>query len=334
MIHIEPKLLKKLAVPLLVVVLVSVLTTVILIKRKHVTIVIDGKPTSYITYKKTVSETLKNKDITLGPKDKINPPLDDKIKDKSTITIKRAVNVKLAVDGKVLDILSPEEDIKSVLSVEGIALNGDDRVDPIRDTRLSEGLNISVVRVEKKVVSVSTPIEFNTVVKTDSSLANTKKKIAQEGQNGETETKYNVTYENGIEVLRTLDSEAVVKNPVNKIVVQGTYPLMPVSRGGDLLPYSRVFTANATAYWAVRGIGKTYTASGRLAVRNPDGYSTIAVDPTIIPYGTKLFVEGYGFAIAADTGTGIKGDRIDVYFNTRPEACDWAVKYVKVYILN
>lgn len=302
-------------------------------KRKHITIVINGNPTTYITYRSTVNETLKDKDITLGPKDKINTTLDAKIKDKDTITIKRAVNIKVAVDGKVLDILTPEEDIASVLTTEGITLNNDDRVEPAIQTKLTEGLQVSVVRVETKVLSVSAPVEFNTIVKTDRNLANTKKRITQEGKNGEKETKFSVTYENGIEVTRTLVGEAVVKNPVNRIVIQGTYPLMPVSRGGDPLPYSKVFTANATAYWAVRGVGKTYTASGRLAVRNPDGYSTIAVDPSIIPYGTKLFVESYGFAIAADTGTGIKGNRIDVYFNTRDEACNWAVKYVKVYIL-
>jgi len=118
------------------------------------------------------------------------------------------------------------------------------------------------------------------------------------------------------------------------IVVKGTKPTMIASRGGNNLSYSRVFTARATAYWAEDGIGKTKTATGRMAVRNPDGYSTIAVDPKVIPYGTKLFVENYGFAIAADCGSAIKGDRIDVYFNTRKEAYTWGIKYVKVYVLD
>lgn len=326
-------MLKKFAAPVMVVVLICVLTTVILMKRKHITIVVNGNATSYITYKNTVNEALKDKEIALGAKDKISVSLDAKIKDKDTIAIKRAVNIKVAVDGKTLDILTPDDDISTVLTTQGITLNSEDRVEPAKYTKLSEGLNVSVVRVENKTLSVSTPLDFNTVVKTDSGMANTKKKVTQEGTAGEKETKYNVVYENGVEISRTLLSEAVVKNPVNKVVVQGTYPLMPVSRGGDPMPYSRVFTARATAYWAVRGVGKTYTASGRLAVRNPDGYSTIAVDPSIIPYGTKLFVEGYGFAIAADAGTGIKGDTIDVYFNTYGEACNWAVKYPKVYIL-
>ena len=100
------------------------------------------------------------------------------------------------------------------------------------------------------------------------------------------------------------------------------------------MAYSRIIKVKATAYSAVHGIGTTYTSSGRKAVRNHDDYSTIAVDPNVIPIGTKLFVEGYGFAVAADTGTAIKGNAIDVFFDTRRESSKWAVKYVNVYVLN
>lgn len=81
------------------------------------------------------------------------------------------------------------------------------------------------------------------------------------------------------------------------------------------------------------GVGKTYTATGRKAVRDPSGYSTIAVDPKIIPYGTKMYIEGYGYALAADTGGAIVGNKIDVYFDTKNEALNWGVKHVNVYIL-
>lgn len=302
-------------------------------KRKNITVTIDGTPTSIVTYKSTVKETLEDKEITLGPKDKISPDLHTEIKDKDTISIKRAVNVKVAVDGKNLDILTSDEDITTLLSVEGITLNSIDKISPAKETKLSEGLKIDIIRVENKNITESTPVDFKTVIKKNNSLSNTVKKIAQDGKVGEKQTIFNVIYENGKEVSRKLVSEAIVQKPMDKVIVQGTYPSMPVSRGGEVLPYSKTFTARATAYWAVRGVGRTYTASGRLAVRNPEGYSTIAVDPRLIPYGTKLFIEGYGFAIAADTGTGIKGEKIDVYFNTLAEAKRWAVKHVKVYIL-
>lgn len=77
----------------------------------------------------------------------------------------------------------------------------------------------------------------------------------------------------------------------------------------------------------------TITASGRKSVRNPIGISTVAVDPTVIPYGTYLYIEGYGYAIAADTGLSIKGYKLDLFFNSYSEACNWGRQHVNVTIL-
>ncbi|MGE4284536.1 MAG: 3D domain-containing protein [Clostridia bacterium] len=235
--------------------------------------------------------------------------------------------------GKKLVVQSAENDIESMLTSEGIVLNPTDKINPGMETLLHDGIHIDIINVEKKTVIESVPLKYNTIVKKDRSLANTKKKTVQEGKAGEKQISMNVVYENDKEISRKVIEEKVIKSPVDEIITQGTYPVKPVSESGEALAYSRKFTAKATAYWAIRGVGKTYTASGRKAVYNPDGYSTIAVDPKVIPYGTKLFVEGYGFAIAADTGTSIKGDTVDVYFNTYKEACNWGLKYVDVYVL-
>lgn len=77
-----------------------------------------------------------------------------------------------------------------------------------------------------------------------------------------------------------------------------------------------------------------YTASATQTVRNPGGYSTVAVDPTVIPLGSKLYVEGYGYAIADDTGSAIIGNRIDLFFSTEADANNWGVRSVTVYVLN
>ncbi|MBC8059894.1 MAG: 3D domain-containing protein [Clostridiaceae bacterium] len=137
----------------------------------------------------------------------------------------------------------------------------------------------------------------------------------------------------------------MVRKPVNAIVSQGTLATAPkiialkstesvitVSRGGDPLPYTKIINSKATAYASLNG-ATAYTASGKKAVRNPNGYSTIAVDPKVIPLGSKLFIEGYGLAYAADTGSAIKGNIIDVFFNTLAEARGWGVRYVNVYVL-
>lgn len=309
------------------------LLTVIYLNIKTVTVVIDGNPTKLITFKTTVEKALAEKNISVGPKDKIEPALDAKIKDKATVTIKRAVNLTVSVDNKEIDILSAEQDVDSMLKAEGIALRELDKLNYEKTSKLSEGMKVDVIRVDMKELTETEAIAFSTTVKTNSGLSNTQRKVIQEGKEGEKKTTFTVTYENGKEVLREVINEVVSAKPVEKIIVQGTYPTMPISRGGDPVPYSKVFKARATAYSPIGGKTTALTASGRKAVRNPEGYSTIAVDPSVIPYGTRLFVQDYGFAIAADTGSAIVGNTIDVFFDTYKEAIRWAVKYVNVYIL-
>lgn len=330
---ISLKSLKNHILEIVLVVLCISIAAFALLNQKKITVVINGRPQKIITYRSTVKSALDSKKIVLGAKDKISHSLNSKLYNKETINIKRAVNVNITVDGKIISLLSSEDNIASLFKAEGITLGTNDKVKPSANTQLSQGMNIQIVRVTTKMIAETKPIDFNTVIKYDSSMPNTQRKTVQDGTKGETTVENNVTYEDGKEVSRKVVSNSVTKNPSSKVIVAGTYPLMPVSRGGDPVPYAKTINMKATAYYATSGIGKTYTASGRKAVRNPDGYSTIAVDPSVIPLGTKVFVEGYGFAIAAETGTGILGNHIDVFFDTYAEACSWAVKYVNVYIL-
>lgn len=301
--------------------------------KKTIIIIDDGKKTQFISYRSTVRQAIGSKKIKLNSKDRIVPSLNSKLTDGETITIKRAVNVKVNVDGKVLNIQSPEKNIISMLKAEDIKLGSRDKVEPDIKTTLSPGMNIEIVRVEVKNYTQCLALKFKEVIKKNERLPNTRRNIISEGKDGEKEVTTRVIYENGKEVSRNIVSEIILKHPSDRVIEEGTYPLMPVSRGGNVLPFARVVKVRATAYWAVNGVGSTYTGSGRKALRDPDGYSTIAVDRRLIPYGTRLFVEGYGFAIAADTGTAIIGKTIDVYFNTYKEACRWGVKYVNLYIL-
>ena len=309
------------------------LMSVIYLNIKTITVLVDGNETKVITFKSSLEKALAEKEIVVGPKDKIEPALDSKVINKSTVTIKRAVNVKVAVDNKEIDVLSAEENIDTMLKAEGVALGELDKLSLEKQTKLTEGMNIDIVRVEIKELSETEAIAFNTIVKSNSSISNTQRKVTQEGKEGQKKTSFSVTYENGKEVLRKIVSEVVAKKPIEKIIVQGTYPTMPISRGGDAVPFSKVIKVKSTAYSPTGGRTTAYTASGRKAVRDPEGYSTIAVDTSLIPYGTKLFIQGYGFAIAADCGSAIKGNFIDVFFNTKREALNWAVKYVNMYIL-
>lgn len=91
-------------------------------------------------------------------------------------------------------------------------------------------------------------------------------------------------------------------------------------------------TVSASAYTANCNGCSGITSTGINLKRNPDA-KVIAVDPSIIPLGTKVYVEGYGYAIAGDTGGSIKGNKIDVFFPSKSEAYKWGRKQVKIKIL-
>jgi 3D (Asp-Asp-Asp) domain-containing protein len=92
------------------------------------------------------------------------------------------------------------------------------------------------------------------------------------------------------------------------------------------------FTVSSSAFTASCNGCSGLTATGINLKSNPDT-KVIAVDPNVIKLGTKVYVEGYGYAIAGDTGGSIKGNKIDVFFSTKAEAYKWGRKTVKIKIL-
>lgn len=325
---------RKIVFQFILVTIIATLTIFMLFIRKNITVVIDGKPTKLVTYQKTFDSALKKANITIDVKDKIDKALNSKIANNDVITINKAVNLKVFVDNKELNIKSAEKDIALMLDIEKISLSPNDKVSPSKETKLSTGMNVIITRVKTETIQETKSIDFKTVIEKDNNTVESHSKVLQKGVKGEKSITLNLTYENGKEVSREVIKETVIKEPQSKIIVQGTLPIISFSRGSTSKTSGKILNVKATAYWAVNGVNSTYTASGRKAVRNPNGYSTIAVDPNVIPMGTKLYVEGYGYAIAADRGSNVLGKFIDVYFNTLDEARDWGVKYIKVQILD
>lgn len=318
----------------IVVLLIMILSMTILNLRTSITVVVDGEEKPIITYNSNLRSTLEKNDIFVGPKDKIEPSLDSKVKDGDKIYIKKAVNVEVEVDGKEFKVATSEEYIEDMLEMEGIVLSDYDKVQPLKTETIKPDMKVMITRVESKLVKESKEIDFSTVIKKDDNLKKTVTKVEQEGELGEREITTRLVYENGKEVTRQVVSDIVKKEPVQRVLVQGTLGVLNISRGGgEEVLYKTSIRVKATAYTSFDpGVG-TVTASGATVKRNPGGYSTIAVDPRVIPLGTRVYVDGYGFAIAEDTGGAIKGNTIDVFMHTTEEARRWGVKYLNVYIL-
>lgn len=305
--------------------------------RNTIEVVIDGQTVEITTLSKNLKNILEDNGITVADKDKISVALDSKINDGDIIYIDKAVDVELVIDGDTLPIMSAEETVKDMLKAENIPLGEDDLIEPSMDQALESGMKIEITRVNKELITEVQPIAFKTERRNNSELKQGIEQVVQEGSEGERKITTEVVYENGKEVGRRVVKETVSKKPTNKIVDVGTMAVVnvrPSRGGGDVeYAYSSVLTCESTAYTSDRGDSGTTTATGLKVSRDPNGYSTVAVDPRVIPLGTKLYIEGYGLAIAADTGGAIKGNIVDVYFNTYEECVNWGRRYVNVYIL-
>ncbi len=300
---------------------------------KQVHIVKDNEKKTIWTVSKTVEELLKEQEITITDHDKVQPNLEEQIKNKLEIVVNKAFALTLSDGGKEQQVWSTSTTVADFLSQQGISLNELDRIAPGADTVVKKDDKIQIIRVEKVTDVVEEPIKFAVVTKKDSSLAKGSQKIVNQGKEGLLTKEYEVVLENGKEVSRTLLNEKTVQEKQDKVVAVGTKPLavnMVASRGetGGTEIY-----VSSTAYTAHCNGCSGKTATGINLRANPDA-KVIAVDPRVIPLGTKVYVEGYGYAIAADTGSAIKGNKIDVFFATKGEAYRWGRKTVKIRILN
>lgn len=291
---------------------------------------LNGEEKKVWTTTKTVKEFLAESEIAIKEQDQLSVPLEAKIKQGLIINLDTAFQVVVNDGGEERTVWSTSTTVADFLEQQGIKLNELDRVEPGLDQMIGENVPINIVRVEKVTDVVEEPLEFATVTQKDSNLESGKQQVVQEGKTGKVQKTYEVILENGQEVSKTLISENVMENATDKIVAVGTKEMTQlVSRGTET---GKEFYVSSTAYTASCNGCSGKTATGIDLHANP-GAKIIAVDPSVIPLGTKVYVEGYGYAIAADTGTRIKGNKIDVFFASQSDAYRWGQRTVKIKIL-
>ncbi len=190
--------------------------------------------------------------------------------------------------------------------------------------------------IERSKVEHETTIVYNSNQYVDY------KKVVQKGADGMKKSVYQECYVDGELVQRSLEEEIVFKKPLDEIIEVGTKErTVATSRGG--FRFSNEMDMAATAYdLSYESTGKNpgdpyygITASGAKAQPG-----TVAVDPSVIPLGTKLYIAStdgspdYGFATALDTGSAIKGYRVDLFMESNQDALNYGIRQVKVYILD
>jgi uncharacterized protein YabE (DUF348 family) len=283
----------------------------------------------------TVKDLIEQENLDVTEHDVIEPALDTKIEKDLSLKVDKAFQLTLNVGEEKQQVWTTSTTVADFLKEQNVKLNELDTVEPALTDKIDVKSAITVTRIEKVTDVVEEPIAFDVVTKNDSNIEKGEQKVIDSGKEGKQEKHFEVIIENGKEKTRKLLKTITVAESKDRVVALGTKEVQQtstatVSRGNDSV--ANEMYVNSTAYTAhCNGCSGT-TATGVNLRANPNA-KVIAVDPSVIPLGTKVYVEGYGYAVAADTGSAIKGNKIDVFLPSKSAAYRWGSKRVKIKIL-
>ncbi|MBP1759635.1 MAG: hypothetical protein H6Q63_552 [Firmicutes bacterium] len=286
---------------------------------------VDGQIFNARTAKETVGEALNELSerhaLEIKDVDEVNVDRSETITKDMDIAVLRSIPIQVSADGKKFDTYIAPRTVAEALKKLGITLGAMDKVSFALDHMLEPNDKLNVVRVAYQIETLKSEIPYQTVAQPADYPVGLPDRLVSRGSNGLQEQTVRLRLEDGKEVERETLGQRVVKTPTNQVVSRGAQTT--ISRGGNTISFKRAYIMKASAYCIPGGT----TATGAGVSRG-----IIAVDPSIIPLGQKVYVEGYGTARALDTGGAIKGNRIDLYMNTEQEALSWGVRNVTVYV--
>jgi uncharacterized protein YabE (DUF348 family) len=309
--------------------------------KHEITIEDESKTIVLTSFSKTVASALKQADVYLGEGDEVVPSLATRTENHMKIVISRAKPVTLVEGEESKTIYTTKTNVGDILAESGIVLSAYDQVYPRASEHLALDRKIEVVRVDVQYETTEENLPYSTVYKMTDTLTPGQTKQLVVGENGKASYTFKLIYENGELVSKQLDKEEIIAEPTSEIVEEGMDKLLVTSRGMPFR-YKEVIVMKATAYdLSYESCGKypgdpaygiTYSGTQARA-------GVVAVDPRVIKLGSNLYVESldstrdYGFSSAEDTGSAIKGNRIDLFIENRSQALRYGVRYVRVYVL-
>ncbi|MGZ3497130.1 MAG: 3D domain-containing protein [Vulcanimicrobiaceae bacterium] len=281
----------------------------------------------------TVGEFLQQRGIIVGKNDYVHPGVDQPLTENLSIEYHAAVPVRLITAQGTKTVMTAAEDIGALLEEQGIYVDKNDEVHPSLANRIEPNSTIRVVHVTQWLSTEKHTIAAQTIHKIDLALPAGKTKIVKAGKPGERDMMVRYTRRNGT-IEKHIIASRIVRKPEARIIAQGIGEWAAFAqlakRGLEKTSYiaSSALDMIATAYTAGCIGCSGYTSSGYRA-----GHGIVAVDPRVIPLGTKLFIPGYGVAVAGDTGGAIHGRRIDLGFNSIADAVRFGRRTITVYTL-
>lgn len=301
----------------------------------------------YRTLKTSTDDMLKEKNIELCKEDELNVSDDGH---NMTIDIMRAVNVTVTADGSGKSFkINPNATVSDALDKAGVVLGGQDMVNIEQTSKVSEGMTIVVSRINTSDRTSTEAIPHGQEEQKTDTLYVGQTKFIGGGQDGEITHYYRDVIVDGVVAESTETGSRITKEAVNDIVLVGTKKKAPqkpavtkavsfnsaaqstVQLDGNGIPtnYVNIKSGRATAY----------TGGGTTSTGKPAAVGLVAVDPKVIPYGTRMYIisqDGfvYGYAVAADTGAAMRSGAVlvDLYMNTVEECIKFGSRTVNLYI--
>jgi uncharacterized protein YabE (DUF348 family) len=256
---------------------------------------------------------------------RVDVNLSDPVKDGMHVDVTLPKQITVVDGTHVMKVTTFEKTVSDMFQRQGIQVRPLDSVNVSIDSQLHDGEQIKIDRMTKKVTTKRSSVPFQTVRRESSALNRGETRVLTHGVKGVQEVKTTQYYLNGSSLKHAV-SKSMVKRPRDEVIEVGTreptYQLSSRSDNPLLAATGKQLVVEATAY-----VAGGRTSSGHLA--RP---GVIAVDPSVIPLGSRVYIPGVGTMLAADTGGAIRGNRIDICLATRSQAVGFGRKTITVYI--
>ena len=268
--------------------------------------------------------------------------------DETEITVRRNQNITLNYCGEIKEVTSYGETVETMLDRLGLSAYGDHVASVPLNTMTYDGMSITVDDVLQMEQTYTQEQPFKTSYVDDPTLPAGEQKVVVKGVPGQVRITANVTYKNSVEQSRTVLNQTILRQSVDEVILVGSGTdktnisnTVTIGDGvittadGEVLTYTRSEQFITTAYTHTDSGCDMITATGT-TVR----VGTVAVDPTVVPYGTRMFIvtnDGkyiYGIGTAEDCGGGVKGHHLDLYFPSYDECIQFGGRKATVYFLD
>ena len=259
-------------------------------------------------------------------------------------------DINLNIKGNESIISSNKETVRDLLDEQNINYDEDDIIKPSLDEKLKNGMNIEFIDVKKTKRIEYTNIDFETKTVDDDNLLKGETEISQEGKLGKQKETYENIYENGKLIESNLLTSEIEKSPVEKVIKKGTKEeiieevivknnevqneIQEKNNEASIVNESNAKTNDINKDNKIHVEATAYSGHSITATGTKPKWGTIAVDPTVIPYGTKVYIPKFDMVFTAeDCGGAIKGNKIDIFMNSKNESYTWGRRNIEIYIL-